>query len=927
MNSCVFLVLFPCKLCKGDRSGVWVYGGDNVIIPCEGGSLSDLRIEWMDPCDALVVSVASSLSYASGHGAILETDGHLVSNIHYQASIDFLEMVFQGKDEVPVIAGLAYLSPGLVSLFFDILGVMAVDVTPADFCSGGFAQRYDSVQKSLVLPSEKFRKALWEELHKYKLRNATMIGRHFYISDRLPFQEFLPMLRHGPSVHSFFQDSSIPDKVVCVNSLIDCPVMVDGDAEQKPVIQHCHLSGSQPISLGPDTFLYNVHLNTDACGEVKVPSGWMLLSYPCIPSSGNSMILITFPMNESLQLTSTHETGLMWTWEDDKQKVLEFLNHLCKGNSSKTREMILKMQNCISQLKFIVDSDALRGCQQNLAVKILKVSLSRLHQPRDIPLPIYLRAAASEGWGESLLDVLDNVTKKSESESKAAAFLAATAELIGCIAGNFGGLRSGPASNPAWKHALLSLEERGVGAGVDALTTVRKEWWRSPSWLHPHQLVRIARHYDMAAQILIRKTTASARNFMRVKEGGEMVPYDIPVTAACPARADLQGGWTDTPPICYELGGSVIILSITVDGKKPIGCRGERKSEPVIRVRTGDSNEAVMVASWADMEDYANPVASGALVKAGLVSSRILDPKHGDSLKDQLLSRYGGGFEVELHSTLPHGSGLGTSSILAAAMLAVLWTLIGTQFSKRDLIHAVLELEQVSTTGGGWQDTVGGVMGGLSHAQSSRGTQVEVLRRFVSPPSGFMDVFFRHLVLLYTGKVRLAKNLLQVHQLFLIPVSHHQRRGFVISNSLHFQTVIRQWYAGEEEVVNCLKVMLTDTSIRARKAFERGDLEEVGACIDRYWEQKKVIARGCEPELVRQVMDAFRPHVYGQTLVGAGGGGYMIAVTKMPDARATLEDLVQKIPGGAKVRFCTAGSDETGLELKVGSTSLELAEL
>ena len=90
MNNCEFLVFSPCKFCKGDRSGVWVYGGDNVIMPCEGGSLSDLSIEWMDPCDAIVVSIASSLSHASRHGTILEIDGHLVSNIYYRASIDFL---------------------------------------------------------------------------------------------------------------------------------------------------------------------------------------------------------------------------------------------------------------------------------------------------------------------------------------------------------------------------------------------------------------------------------------------------------------------------------------------------------------------------------------------------------------------------------------------------------------------------------------------------------------------------------------------------------------------------------------------------------------------------------------------------------------------------------------------------------------------
>lgn len=39
------------------------------------------------------------------------------------------------------------------------------------------------------------------------------------------------------------------------------------------------------------------------------------------------------------------------------------------------------------------------------------------------------------------------------------------------------------------------------------------------------------------------------------------------VSAECPARIDLQGGWSDTPPICYELGGSVVNVAILVDGK------------------------------------------------------------------------------------------------------------------------------------------------------------------------------------------------------------------------------------------------------------------------------------------------------------------------------------------------------------------------
>jgi len=32
---------------------------------------------------------------------------------------------------------------------------------------------------------------------------------------------------------------------------------------------------------------------------------------------------------------------------------------------------------------------------------------------------------------------------------------------------------------------------------------------------------------------------------------------------------DIAGTWSDTPPVCYENGGSVIMISTSIDGKVP----------------------------------------------------------------------------------------------------------------------------------------------------------------------------------------------------------------------------------------------------------------------------------------------------------------------------------------------------------------------
>lgn len=44
----------------------------------------------------------------------------------------------------------------------------------------------------------------------------------------------------------------------------------------------------------------------------------------------------------------------------------------------------------------------------------------------------------------------------------------------------------------------------------------------------------------------------------------QQVPVGVWVEALSPARIDLAGGWTDTPPICYEQGGAVLNIAIKV---------------------------------------------------------------------------------------------------------------------------------------------------------------------------------------------------------------------------------------------------------------------------------------------------------------------------------------------------------------------------
>lgn len=94
-------------------------------------------------------------------------------------------------------------------------------------------------------------------------------------------------------------------------------------------------------------------------------------------------------------------------------------------------------------------------------------------------------------------------------------------------------------------------------------------------------------------------------------------------------------------------------------------------------------------------------------------------------------------------------------------MIACLWHCVGMPFDTTSLVHAVNILEQMLTTGGGWQDQVGGLVGGVIMSRSAAALPLEVVVEPLKLPPGFLDTLNAHLVLIYTGKTRLARNLLQ----------------------------------------------------------------------------------------------------------------------------------------------------------------------
>uniref|UniRef100_A0A8C3CCH5 L-fucose kinase n=1 Tax=Cairina moschata TaxID=8855 RepID=A0A8C3CCH5_CAIMO len=510
-------------------------------------------------------------------------------------------------------------------------------------------------------------------------------------------------------------------------------------------------------------------------------------------------------------------------------------------------------------------------------------------------LPL-IRSAVHEGYHEAVLGTLDEVASTADDAGVAARALACIADVLGCLAQGEGGLRSGPAANTRWASAFRRLESGDIVGGVRELAAERQKWMSGPDLL-----VRAARHYEGAEQILIRQAVMSSCRFVTVQPA-ELPPVGCWVQAVCPARLDLSGGWSDTPPITYEHGGAVVDVAVLVDGCRPIGARVRRIPEPELRLLSlggaprGEAVAELVCRELEDLRDYCQPHAPGALLKAAFICTQIVQFPSQEPLRAQLMRSFSGGFEVHTWSKLPHGSGLGTSSILAGAVMASLYRAAGKAASTESLIHAVLHLEQRLTTGGGWQDQVGGLVPGIKIGRSKARLPLRVEVEGISVPEGFAHTLSDHLLLVYTGKTRLARNLLQ--------------------------DVVRNWYARLPSVVQNAHALVSNAE-ECAQALRQGDLELLGACLERYWQQKKRMAPSCEPLAVGRMMGALRPYVHGQCLAGAGGGGFLYVLTKAPQQKEALHQILAKTEGLGNFSIHSIEVDTGGISVEVLGCELD----
>lgn len=338
-----------------------------------------------------------------------------------------------------------------------------------------------------------------------------------------------------------------------------------------------------------------------------------------------------------------------------------------------------------------------------------------------------------------------------------------------------------------------------------------------------------------------------------------------------PVRVNWGGGWTDTPPHCLEKGGTVVNAAIKLNGILPVQVTVRKIEELKIEVASEDVGVFGELHTLAEVRDCHNPYDAFALHKAALLACGVIpmeETGQGETLQD-ILKRLGGGLFLSTQVIgIPKGSGLGTSSILAGACVKAIFDIMGEEVAEDALYDIVLCMEQIMSTGGGWQDQVGGLTPGIKYITTEPGITQHIKVQKVDISGDTKEELQDRFALIYTGQRRLARNLLR--------------------------DVVGNYVGGRKESLDALFQMQRVAALM-RFELEKGNIDGLASLLNIHWELSKQLDEGSTNTCIEQIFRACEDLIAGKFIAGAGGGGFLQVILKRNVTKESLRERLHEV--------------------------------
>lgn len=375
-----------------------------------------------------------------------------------------------------------------------------------------------------------------------------------------------------------------------------------------------------------------------------------------------------------------------------------------------------------------------------------------------------------------------------------------------------------------------------------------------------------AKYEDLAYKVV--RETITDETFKRfIVDFSSLHIMKDSVTVELPVRVNFCGSPSDAAPYCLEHGGTMIDGALTLKGKLPIKVTVKRIPEREIRFGSFDQGCADAFHDIAEVRNCSNPFDAYALHKAVLVATCIVPLDVSEMTMEQFCDQIGGGIEMLTDVDVPKGSGLGTSSIIAAAAVKAVNELFGIEVSNEMIYAQVFLVEQLMTTGGGWQDQVGGLTGGIKYFTARPGTYQDIKVDVLDVPEETMKELNERFAFIFSGQRRLARNVLR------------EEMNQSIRNNRDALEAVRK-------IQEYCAVM--------RYYLLKGDVTSFAKYITAQFELVKILDKGASNTCIEYIFDVCDDLIDGKAICGAGGGGFLQVILKKGVTKDDLKKRIQE---------------------------------
>jgi D-glycero-alpha-D-manno-heptose-7-phosphate kinase len=308
--------------------------------------------------------------------------------------------------------------------------------------------------------------------------------------------------------------------------------------------------------------------------------------------------------------------------------------------------------------------------------------------------------------------------------------------------------------------------------------------------------------------------------------------------ARAPVRISLAGGGTDLPAYYEQFGG--VVINTTIDKYFYVFLNVIEK-------------DAIQITS-SDYRTFFRHDGREPLLWDGNLR-----------LPRAILNHFGvqHGLSMFLASEIPPGTGLGSSSSVAVAVIKAVSTALNIHLDKQELadLACYIELDKLCEPIGK-QDQFAAAYGGLNWIEFKReGVFIEPLRL----PPDLVSQLESNILLFFTGSARSASKILQKQS------ENSQRQDTQVIDALH---------------------KVKSIAYDVRHSLEKGDLHAIGELLNENWEYKKRFAQGVtNPEIDHAYNLARRAGAIGGKITGAGGGGFLMLYCEPPNHGAVTQTL------------------------------------